>query len=247
MTKYRTSSSAIFIRYCTVHAALLLLPLFALGQQVYDNAKIFSSSEKERLISSAARLSNAFNAKIVVLTTAQTGSNTLDVYARSTKAYSTLNKNDLMIVLSVDDKDALILTSRNNNEWISDKLKARIRKDYMMPKLEAGHYYSAASIGIEIIAGLASGKYKVSDIGSPPFRLSTTTKAILCWVFLLVIFLFIYFVSPGGRRGGSGYRGGGSYGGFGGGGFGGGSSGGTGGFGGFGGGSFGGGGSGGSW
>lgn|SRR5690606_2725198 len=172
--------------------------------------------------------------------------------------------NGIVVLVSIDDRKAAIVTGYGLEGAITDAATRRIRENQMNPNFRNGNFYKGLDEATTTIIKLASGEFSAEDL-EPEVPKGALFIAAFIGITFIILFIVIiavirrkrnhigkkgldfwtalWLISHMGGKGGGGSGGGGS--GWGGGGFGGGSSGG--GFGGFGGGSFGGGGSGGSW
>lgn len=173
------------------------------------------------------------------------------------------SNNGIVVLVSIDDRKAAIVTGYGLEGAITDAATRRIRENQMNPNFRDGNFYKGLDDATTTIIKLASGEFTAEDLKPEVPRVAFFIAAFIGIIFIIFIISVIAAVSHrkrnhigkkgldfwtalwllshmggkggGGRGGGSGWGGG----------FGSGSSGG--GFGGFGGGSFGGGGSGGSW
>lgn len=249
---------------------LITLPLLASdllkpmeGMMVSDYAKIFSSTQVERLDNFLKNYNDTTSTQIAILTTPDLqGYEIADYAIRTAEEWGVGTKgkdNGILIVIKPKSEtkgEVFISVGYGLEDVIPDAIANRIVSQIMIPYFIKDDYFRGVSSSVAYITGLASGKFeaeKPKDINSTPAIFFIIVAIIL----LLSIFhkdkndemtfdneghrdstpSFLPFILMGGFRGGSSNGGFGGGGGFSGGGN----------FGGFGGGSFGGGGAGGSW
>lgn len=233
---------------------------------VNDIADVLSESDETILEQKLRAYNDSTSTQIAVVTVRDVGGyDVVDFAYRIGEQWGVGQKgknNGIVILVSIDDRKAAIVTGYGMEGAIPDIVTRRIRENYMNPNFRNGDFYRGLDEASTAIMKYAAGEYTADDLKGPN-NLGIGVVILLVFIFFIVISIvsavkktrrnnlggkapvdfwtaFWLMSQMGGkRRGRDDHWGGGGFGGFGGGG--------GGGFGGFGGGSFGGGGSGGSW
>ena len=229
---------------------------------VYDEANLLNASEQQQLERKLINYADTTSTQIVVATIASLQGEYIGTYAAEWAHKWGIGQakedNGVFILVAKEDRKLWIATGYGVEEKLTDLMSNRIIEEIITPYFKQGQYYAGLDQGTTAIIQVLQGTFQ----GTRPSGTGTGFSPGSIFLFIIIVFILLSFLSRnrrGGGRGGSGGRksaagslldviilssmgrggfgGGSSGGGFGGGGFGGG----------FGGGGFGGGGAGGSW
>ena len=262
----RVLSFLLFVTLSATALAQQLPEAMSPPRLVNDFANVLSADENTRLEQKLRAYHDSTSTQIAVVVVQDLGGyEVVDYAVRLGEKWGVgqgESNNGIVVLVSIDDRKAAIVTGYGLEGAITDAATRRIRENQMNPNFRDGNFYKGLDEATTTIIKLASGEFTAEDLEPEVPRVAFFIAAFIGIIFIIIIIAIIAAVSQrkrnhigkkgldfwtafwllshmGGKGGGGGRGGGGS--GWGGGG----SSGG--GFGGFGGGSFGGGGSGGSW
>ncbi len=230
---------------------------------VNDLANVLSGNEAATLEQKLRSYNDSTSTQIVIVTVPELGGyEVVDFAYRIGQTWGVGQKgknNGIVVLVSINDRKAAIVTGYGMEGAITDASTRRIRQDFMSPNFKSGNFYAGLDQATTAIMKLASGEYTNEEFASGKKGKGRNSIFGLLFILAIIVFPILSSVgrarrnhmgskgvgfwtalwlmsSMGGGRGGNNSGWGGGSGGGGGGGFGG-----------FGGGGFGGGGSGGSW
>jgi uncharacterized protein len=213
---------------------------------VVDNANVLGSNEKYQLESKLRLFNDSSTTQIsIVLDNSLEGDDIFDYSNRLAEAWGIGQKgkdNGILIYAAIQDRKVYIQVGYGLEGVVTDAASKKIIDSYILPAFKSGNYFQGLDQASSVLIKLSKNEFTADQF------VKKGKKSRFPVAFIVMILLFVFFLSRGsggfmggllmGSMWGSFSGGSGSFGGGNGGGFGGGS---------FGGGSFGGGGAGGSW
>lgn len=156
-------------------AAACVLPVFAAGSKLADNADLLSAEEARRVEQLLEEVSSRHGMDILVVTTVTLNGKPVMAYADDYYDYNGCAKDGILLLVSTEDRDWHISTAGYGITAITDAGREYI-SDRIVPYLSNGDYAQAftvfAQLCDEFIAQARTGEpYDSHNLPKEPFRL----------------------------------------------------------------------------
>jgi uncharacterized protein len=174
------------------------------NKYVYDEAKVFSSVERQLLTEKLGSYEQVTSTQISVASIASTQGENINYLATNWAHKWGIGQKDkdngVFILLAVNDRKMTIATGYGVEHLLTDFMSKRIIEREIVPEFKKGSYYAGVVRGVDAIEKVLKGEYKASPANNKK-------GGGYGWlVFVLIVIVFFFLASRGGGGRGGRYR-----------------------------------------
>lgn len=173
---------------------------------VYDDANVFTPSQKQALEQKLIRYSDTTSTQIVVATVKTLNGDDISLIGANWLSKWGIGQekedNGILILLAMEDRKVDIATGYGIEYLLTDLLAERVINRIMIPEFKAGNYYAGIDKGTTAIFEVLNGEYK----GTRKESKSSDFSFIIFVIILIIFFILISRGNRGNRGGRRNYR-----------------------------------------